>query len=83
MRYLDGSFLCPVQYTTRRNQENGIENPEYTDWMDEDSSIIMWLNSTISDFVIAYFTKFNSSHQLWSSMEDKFARDSSRHSIQL
>lgn len=51
--------------------------------MDEDSSIIMWINSTISDSMIAYFSGSNSSRQLWKSIEDRFARASSTHSNQL
>lgn len=34
MKFVDGSFQRPIQFTSRRNQENGIQNPLYSDWMD-------------------------------------------------
>ncbi|XP_026433577.1 uncharacterized protein LOC113331015 [Papaver somniferum] len=83
MKYLDGSYPCPPQYTNPRNQLNGIENSLYTDWIDEDYSIMMWLHSTISDSVISYFSMATTSHELWFSIEERFARASSTHSIQL
>ncbi|XP_026422497.1 uncharacterized protein LOC113318544 [Papaver somniferum] len=83
MKYLDGSYPCPAQYTNPRNQANGVENSLYTDWMDEDSSIMMWIHSTISDSVIPYFSRATTSHEMWTSIEERFARAPSTHSIQL
>ncbi|XP_026459733.1 uncharacterized protein LOC113360439 [Papaver somniferum] len=61
-RYLDGSHPCPPQFTSPRNEANGVENTLYLEWIDEDSTIIMWINSTISDVVIAYFSRSTTSH---------------------
>ncbi|XP_026400553.1 uncharacterized protein LOC113296459 [Papaver somniferum] len=83
MKYLDGSYPCLPKYTNARSQLNGIENSLYTDWIDEDSSIMMWLHSTISDSVIPYFSRATTSHELWVSIEERFARASSTHNIQL
>ncbi|XP_026383182.1 uncharacterized protein LOC113278591 [Papaver somniferum] len=83
MRFIDGSHPCPPQFTSPRNEMNGIENQLFLDWIDEDSTIIMWINSTISDSVIAYFSRSTTSHQLWTSIEEIFSRASSTHSIQL
>ncbi|XP_026419409.1 uncharacterized protein LOC113315332 [Papaver somniferum] len=43
----------------------------------------MWIHSTISDSVIAHFSTSTTSHHLWSSIEERFSRASSTHSIQL
>lgn len=83
MKYLDGSFPFHVQFISPRNEINGIKNPLYTDWMDDDATIILWLNSTISDSVIAYFASVSPSFELWKRINDRFARVSSTHSIQL
>ncbi|XP_026450592.1 uncharacterized protein LOC113350674 [Papaver somniferum] len=83
MKYIDGSDHCPPQYTNPRNKLNGIENSLYTDWINEDSSIMMWLHSTISESVIPYFSRATTSHELWVSIKERFARASSTHSIQL
>lgn len=64
-RFLDSTHPCPPQFTNAKNQVNNIENHLYTDWMDEDASIMMWIHSTISDAVIAYFSNCSTSHQLW------------------
>lgn len=82
-KFLDGSYPCPPQFTNPRNQANGIENSLYTDWMDEDASIIMWIHSTISDSVIPYFSRAITSYELWKNIEERFSRASSTHSIQL
>lgn len=66
-----------------RNQANEIENPLYLDWIDEDSTIITWILSTISEYMISYFTRSPSSYQLWRSINEKFARSLFTHSIKL
>ncbi|XP_026377823.1 uncharacterized protein LOC113272144 [Papaver somniferum] len=43
----------------------------------------MWIHSIISYSVIAYFSTSTTSHQLWSSIEERFSRASSTHCIQL
>lgn len=82
-RFPDGTHLCPPQFTNPRNQANNVENQLYTDWMDEDASIMMWIHSTISVKVIAYFSNCSTYFQLWSSITARFARSSTTHSIQL
>lgn len=52
MKFLDGSYPCLVQYTSVRKQANDIENPLCTDWIDEDATIIMWIQSTLSESTI-------------------------------
>ncbi|XP_026443199.1 uncharacterized protein LOC113343114 [Papaver somniferum] len=81
--YVDGLHPCPPQFTSNRNKGNGIENPLYLDWIDEHSTIIMWIHSTIFDSVIAYFSRSTTSHHIWTSIAERFARASSTHLIQL
>ncbi|XP_026428116.1 uncharacterized protein LOC113323987 [Papaver somniferum] len=83
MKFLDRSHECPVQFTNRTNANNGVENPLYTYWVDEDSAIIMWINSKISDMLIYYFANASTPYELWKGISDKFACISSTHSIQL
>lgn len=83
MKFLDRSHECPVQFTNRTNANNGVENPLYTYWVDEDSAIIMWINSKISDMLIYYFANASTPYELWKAISDRFACISSTHSIQL
>ncbi|XP_026433725.1 uncharacterized protein LOC113331194 isoform X2 [Papaver somniferum] len=53
--YVIGERACPEQFTTHDNADNNIVNPAFTLWQDEDSTIILWLNSTIYDSILPYF----------------------------
>lgn len=84
--FLDGTNRCPAQFTVRNNRNNqktDVENPAYTKWIDEDQTIIMWLQSTLSESVVAYFVGAPTSHILWTNLEEKFSRVSATHTIQL
>lgn len=82
MNFHEESYPCPAQFTSPTNETNAIQNPFYSDWIDEASTILLWINSTISDYVISHLTRSSTSYELWRSVEERFSRSSS-HSIQL
>ncbi|RZC71320.1 hypothetical protein C5167_034525 [Papaver somniferum] len=63
--------------------DNSLNKTKFQVNHKDDSTILLWINSTISDVVIPYFTGSSTSYELWKSIEERFVRSSSTHSIQL
>ncbi|RZC68513.1 hypothetical protein C5167_032441 [Papaver somniferum] len=81
--YLDGSRVWPPQFTSRNHQNNDIVNRDYTTWQDEDSTIILLLNSLISDVFLPYVAGATSAHEFWTNLSTRFSQASATHTIQL
>lgn len=79
--YVDGSRECPAKCTSRHNENNDHVNPAYTLWQDDDSTLILLINSTISDSVIPYFVAAQTFHELWNNIEGRFSQVSATHTI--
>ncbi|XP_026442470.1 uncharacterized protein LOC113342020 [Papaver somniferum] len=80
--YLDGSS-CPVKFISRVFENRNIVNPLFTEREQEDSIILLWIQSAISDSVIGYVAGASTSHELWSNIERRFSKVSTTHAIQL
>ncbi|XP_026396231.1 uncharacterized protein LOC113290857 [Papaver somniferum] len=76
-KFIDGSFPCPDQGNTR------AQLAEYQDWIAEDTIILLWIQSTISDSVISYVAGADTSRGLWLSIQERFSHTSATHVIQL
>lgn len=76
-------LVFPPQYLTHVNERNQVINPAYTKWNEEDQTIILWINSTISDTVFGHMAGASTAFDLWRLIEEKFAQTSSTHVIQL
>lgn len=62
---------------------NDEVNPAYSAWHDDDNTLILWIQLSISDTVISYVVSADNSKELWEAIESIFARSSSTHSTQL
>lgn len=75
--FLDGSLQCPPYIIFN------IPNPGYVAWHDDDTTLILWIQSSISDAIIAYVAGVDSAMELWETIESRFSQSSPTHSIQL
>lgn len=75
--FFDRSLACPPYIV-----ENAV-NPGYAAWHDDDTTLILWIQMSISESVISYVAGAQTSKDLWETIETRFARSSSTHSIQL
>ncbi|XP_026397063.1 uncharacterized protein LOC113291784 [Papaver somniferum] len=76
-KFIDGSFPCPDQGTTR------AQLAEYQDWIAEDTTLLLWIQSTIFDSIIGYVAGAATSRGLWLSIQEIFAHTSATHVIHI
>ncbi|XP_026451202.1 uncharacterized protein LOC113351428 [Papaver somniferum] len=70
-----------ISYSGR--SDSGIVNPSYVAWCDGDNTLILWLQSTIFDFVVFYVVIVESARELRCSIESRFDHTSTKHVIQI
>ncbi|XP_026417544.1 uncharacterized protein LOC113313034 [Papaver somniferum] len=71
------------KYLNQEDLDQKNVNPNYAAWIDDDNTLILWLQSIISDAVIPYVVGADSSRDLCLNIDSRFARTSTAHSIQL
>ncbi|KAI3958707.1 hypothetical protein MKW98_030372 [Papaver atlanticum] len=70
---LDGSSICPPQFLFVNDpSEKQISNPEFQKWIDRDGSLLIWLNSTISDSILPHVCESKSPRDLWINLVNRF-----------
>lgn len=80
LHHIDGTPPPPQIITS-----NGVPqiNPEYTVWQQNDQTILIWFNATISEEYLSYSIGYNTARDLWINLEKRFANLSRSHVLQL
>ncbi|OVA00187.1 hypothetical protein BVC80_1677g4 [Macleaya cordata] len=78
MGFVDGTHPCPPQ-----TLENGTPNPAYTEWIEQDSILLGWLLSSLSDSVLAQVVDYETSREVWLSLIESLASKSEARQMQL
>lgn len=57
MHHIDGFFSCPPEYiiiTDHEGHATTTENPLFQQWQQDDQTLQIWLNGTISESLLPY-----------------------------
>lgn len=67
--YIDGSLLCPPEFTLLDNVPH--PNPDHQKWIKQDQHLASWTMATLSEPVLAQVVgpHYMSAHSLWSKIE--------------
>ncbi|KAL5715567.1 RING-type E3 ubiquitin transferase [Ranunculus cassubicifolius] len=86
MKFVDGSFPCPVPSipsTDLVGNTTQIPNPDYLSWVKLDQTLLIWMNTTISEDILPYVIGISTSRALWVTLENRLAALSRAHILQL
>lgn len=75
--YVDGTLPMPSPMV------NGSMNPDYTTWILQDQLIISTINTSLSDSVLPQVLSCTTSHEIWTTLNNLFAAQSSSHILQM
>ncbi|OVA03257.1 hypothetical protein BVC80_8621g8 [Macleaya cordata] len=76
--FVDGTNPCPP-----RLLDDGKLNPAYELWIEQDSIILGWIFSTLSDPVLAQLVDIESSRDAWEAITNLFASKTEARQMQL
>nr|XP_011465647.1 PREDICTED: uncharacterized protein LOC105351822 [Fragaria vesca subsp. vesca] len=77
MRYIDGSFPCPLEYMNM--EENGVASEitkGYMNWVQNDSAVMSMLAATLSNDALSFVIGSKSSKEIWCRLKEKYVDDS-------
>jgi hypothetical protein len=72
---VDESEPCPTKFI-HDDQGKDTLNPNYIIWNKKDQYLLSWLNTTISEKLLAIVYGLNTSKQVWTAMANRFASQS-------
>ncbi|KAI5343696.1 hypothetical protein L3X38_011572 [Prunus dulcis] len=72
--YVDGSVPCPPKHLLATN--TSILNPAYLNWVQQDQTILSWINNSLSPTVLATVTLSPTSRKTWESLKRSYASTS-------
>ncbi|KAH9782814.1 retrovirus-related pol polyprotein from transposon RE1 [Citrus sinensis] len=88
--YINGEKVAPTQFLTSGRYAEAmervtqqVENPKYTIWRSQDQTLLSWLLSLITEGILSHVHSFNSSYDVWKTLEKKFGAKSEDRVLQL
>ena len=63
----------PLKFLTDQDKQACNVNQDYLDWEQQDSLIVSWLFSSMTESVLTRLVNCESSHQIWKTLETYFA----------
>ena len=83
--YLDGSTPAPPQSFTIEvdGDVQVLQNPDFGHWYLQDQMILSAIISSISERILAYVVKFNTSRDVWQALEKMFTSQSRARTMQI
>ena len=66
------SSVKPLQYLSDADKQNGIMNPEYLDYEQQDQLLLSWLLSSMSENLLTRMIGCDESLKVWSKLEQYF-----------
>jgi hypothetical protein len=72
---VDESEPCPTKFI-HDDQGKDTLNPNYILWNKKDQYLLSWLNTTLSEKLLATVYGLNTSKQVWTAMANRFASQS-------
>lgn len=77
MGILDGSEPSPPQFIPDpQNKDDNIVNPAFIEWEKKDQFLLSWINSTLSENLLATIYGLTTACQVWTSLATKCANQS-------
>ncbi|OVA14959.1 hypothetical protein BVC80_8959g26 [Macleaya cordata] len=78
MGFVDGTHPCPPRFLN-----DIVDNPAYIEWVEQDSILLGWLLSSLSDSILAQVLDYETSHAVWQAIQDSLASKSEARQMQL
>ncbi|XP_008234355.1 PREDICTED: uncharacterized protein LOC103333312 [Prunus mume] len=72
--YVDGTVLCPPKFLPGRDES--VVNPSYPYWVQQDQTILSWINNSLTPSVLSTVALSPTSRQSWLSLERRYASTS-------
>lgn len=79
--YVDGSVPCPPKHSPATNTSQ--LNSAYLHWVQQDQTILSWINNSLSPAVLATVALSPTSRQTWQSLERRYASTSQNRILHL
>ncbi|KAJ0082424.1 hypothetical protein Patl1_10400 [Pistacia atlantica] len=73
MGIVDGSELCPPQFSSDEQRAEGILNSAYVVWQYKDQMVLGWIVSSLSPAVVSTIYGLETSQLAWQSLGARFA----------
>ncbi|KAL5726450.1 hypothetical protein ACHQM5_009492 [Ranunculus cassubicifolius] len=86
LKFVDGSSECPpklIKSSDPAATDGVIINPDYTQWIKSDQTLLIWMNATISEELLPYVIGCPTSRSLWITLERRLGHLSHSHIHQL
>ena len=85
--YLDGTISAPPQEIDATNPVTGaiskVPNPEYAQWIRQDSIILATINSSLTEEVLSQVMSYNTSREVWHALQQNFSSISRAKTVQI
>ncbi|KAB2626237.1 hypothetical protein D8674_017897 [Pyrus ussuriensis x Pyrus communis] len=82
--FVDGTSLCPPAYLKDDNGNiTDKVNPDFDTWIQQDATVMSWINSSVHPTVLAALIGKTSSHSAWTTLRDQYASQSTGRLLQL
>lgn len=72
-RFLSETTPIPNEFVSDLDKANGIQNPAFLDWEQQDQLILSWLLSSMTEGLLSRFVNSETSAQVWSHLQIYFA----------
>jgi hypothetical protein len=76
MGIVDGSDLCPPQFSSEEHKVQGITNSAYMAWQYKDQTILGWIISSLTPSVVSTIYGLETSRLAWQALGARFAAPS-------
>ena len=75
--FVDGTSLCPAAFLKDTDGNlTATVNPEFETWIQQDATVMSWINSSVHPIVIAALIGKTSSHSAWTTLRDRYTSQS-------